>query len=194
MMNFILASGSPRRRELLAKAGYEFQVIIPDVSEEIYPEEGPGELVSRLAYEKAAHVAASHSEAVVLAADTVVFFEGEILGKPSSKHEAYEMLTRLSDKEHTVFTGFSIVHERTFTRFDSSQVKLRKLLPAEIEWYVATGEPLDKAGSYGIQERGGQFVESIVGSYTTIVGLNVSAVSVALQDYGIKVQHLVEAQ
>lgn len=167
----ILASASPRRRQLLEQLGLSFEVIAADVDERVLKGELPHDYVRRIAQQKAARVAEKHKGALVLAADTSVVVDGEILGKPASPEEAHQMLTRLSNREHTVMSGVALDGtERVSLRVDT-RVRFRNLSEEELRWYVASGEPLDKAGAYGIQGLAGMFVLSIDGSYSNVVGL-----------------------
>jgi septum formation protein len=170
----ILASKSPRRYELLKQVGLDFEVIPSSVKEDFVQKESPADHVIRLAEAKARDVARQYPGHWVIAADTVVYINGPILGKPKDREEAVEMLHRLSGREHWVLTGYSVCHlEKRKNDKEAVQtaVKVKGLTPGEIEWYVQTGEPFDKAGGYGIQGIGSFMIESIRGSYTNVVGL-----------------------
>jgi len=170
----ILASESPRRYELLKQVGLDFEVVPSNVSEDFVQAESPRDHVIRLAEAKAREVANQYPDGWVVAADTIVCINGSILGKPKGREEAVEMLRRLSGREHRVWTGFFVCHsERGESDKEVVQtaVRVKPLTSAEIEWYVQTGEPLDKAGGYAIQGIGSFMVESIQGSYTNVVGL-----------------------
>ncbi len=170
----ILASKSPRRYELLKQVGLDFEVIPSSVTEDFVQKESPAEHVIRLAKAKAGDVAREYPGHWVIAADTVVYINGPILGKPRDREEAVEMLRRLSGREHWVLTGYSVCHlEKRKNDKEAVQtaVKVKGLTPGEIEWYVQTGEPFDKAGGYAIQGIGSFMIESIRGSYTNVVGL-----------------------
>jgi septum formation protein len=170
----ILASKSPRRYELLKQAGLEFDVIPSRVEEDFVKGESPRKHVLRLAEAKALYVGNQHPDRWVVAADTIVYVDHSILGKPKSREEAKKMLRRLSGKEHRVLTGFSVYHlERRKGDREAVQtaVKVKKLTQSEIDWYIQTGEPYDKAGGYAIQGMGSFMIESIKGSYTNVVGL-----------------------
>jgi len=190
---FILASGSPRRRELLASLGVEFEVIKSDIDETTLPDENPYDYVRRLSQEKAAAVAtdiADHS-AIILAADTVVLLQTnpdaaiEILGKPQDADEARAMLSRLRGRQHTVCTAFTLLHgDMSLTRLVSTFVFMRDYKDDEIEAYIASGDPFDKAGSYAIQNEAFHPVERINGSYNNVVGLPICAVRDALLEIG----------
>ena len=182
----VLASASPRRRELLARAGFEFEVTPADVDERQRDREFPKAYVSRLAFEKAETVAAGLSDGrlqVVLGADTIVVVDGDILSKPRDTQDAREMLRRLSGRSHDVLTGVALLRgpERR-SAVEQTRVSLVELADDVIEWYLTTGEPMDKAGAYGVQGIASQFVERIEGSYTNVVGLPVSVVSRLLRD------------
>jgi septum formation protein len=173
----VLASGSPRRRQLLTQLGLPFTVVPADVDETPLPGEAPLELVRRLAGAKAAAVDGDP----VLAADTIVEVDGEILGKPGDAAGARHMLTRLSGRSHHVHTGVALrVGERVAVEVVTTEVTFVALTPDAIEWYLATGEPFDKAGAYAIQGAGGVFVESIHGSASNVVGLPLTAVAALL--------------
>ncbi|MBS5725551.1 MAG: septum formation inhibitor Maf [Clostridiales bacterium] len=179
----ILASASPRRREILAMAGYRFDILSPDVDENIsgLP---PAELVQELSRRKAAAAAALTDPAnVILAADTVVSLDGEILGKPTDSEDAAAMLARLSGRTHAVYTGITLRDSKnSVTQMVAAQVTMRDIAKEEIDAYVATGSPLDKAGAYGIQEAAGMFVREIQGDFYCIMGLPLCPVSVILRD------------
>ena len=189
-MTLFLASTSPRRRELLAQAGIEFTVLNVAIDESQRPNELPTAYVERLAKEKAetGFLTVEHDEnAVVLAADTIVVLEDAILGKPQNKAQAHEMLRSLSGRSHVVMTAFAIkTHKQVRVQRVNTTVFFRPLTSKEIEWYWQTGEQLDKAGGYGIQGKGGIFVSSISGSYSTVVGLPLAEVVVALRGLGIQ--------
>ncbi|MGO8991562.1 MAG: Maf family protein [bacterium] len=170
----ILASKSPRRYELLKQVGLDFEVVPSRVIEDFLRTESPQDHVIRLAEAKAMQVATNYPSRWVIAADTVVYIDGSILGKPKSQEEATGMLRRLSGREHWVLTGFSVCHsvkKKSDQGAVRTAVKVKSLTPEEIEWYVQTGEPFDKAGGYGIQGIGSFMIESIHGSYTNVVGL-----------------------
>lgn len=173
MPRLVLASGSPRRREVLTALGLEFTVRRPDLEEIIVAGESPESAVCRLATEKAECVSVEPGE-VVLAADTVVVLDGDLLGKPADESEAIEMLMRLGGRSHDVFTGMALrVDARTVSAAARTVVTFRLLDRAECEAYVATGECLDKAGAYGIQGFGSALVERIDGDFFNVMGLPV---------------------
>jgi len=170
----ILASQSPRRSELLMQVGLDFDVIPSKVFEDPVQAEPPRDHVLRLAEAKAREVAGKYPDRWVVAADTIVCINGSILGKPKCREEAVEMLRRLSGQEHRVLTGYSVCHlekGRSDKEAVQTAVRMKPLTLAEIEWYVQTGEPFDKAGGYAIQGAGSFMIESIQGSYTNVVGL-----------------------
>ena len=168
---FILASGSPRRRELLQQIGALFRVEVSE-AEELSQAESPAELVRLNAAAKAEAVAREHPGEAVLGADTVVALEGKIYGKPRDAAEACSMLAALSGRRHEVLTGIALVSGgQTFSEAVSTQVQFGELTAEEISRYVATGEPLDKAGAYALQGGAAVFIEGIEGSYSNVVGL-----------------------
>lgn len=184
----ILASSSPRRQQFLQELGIEFKVETVEIDESIEKGEAPKALVLRLSKEKAAAVSKNFPEAHVLAADTVVVIDGEILGKPKDVKDAERMLKRLSDRWHEVWTGFCIM-KKTVTLNAGSAVKtrvfFRELSDDLCRAYVLTGEPSDKAGGYGIQGKGGFLVEKIEGSHSNVIGLPVAQVVDNLLQYNI---------
>ncbi len=181
----ILASASPRRAELLSAAGYAFTVRPTEVDESLLPGETPDAAVRRLSREKALAVAAAADE-VVLAADTLVVVDGEALGKPADEVEATAMLRRLSGRAHDVLTGVTCRRgDQCRTEVATTRVWMDDLTGAAIAWYVASGEPMDKAGAYGIQGLASRFVTRVEGSYTNVVGLPVATVASLLRDHGV---------
>ncbi|MFP4648670.1 MAG: Maf family protein [Halorhodospira sp.] len=168
----ILASRSPRRQELIERIGVGYEVLPVEVDETPEPGEGAEMFVLRLALEKARRgYAAAERRAPALGADTAVVLEGEILGKPAGEADGMAMLERLSGQSHRVVTGVALVDDREATRLSVSQVTLRETTTYERSRYWRSGEPMDKAGAYAIQGRGGVFVEHIEGSYTGVMGL-----------------------
>ena len=167
----ILTSGSPRRREILDTMGLVFTVDVSEADESFTG--APDEMVAELSRRKAAAVACRHAGSLVLAADTVVY-DGRVLGKPGTRQRAKEMLSELSGRWHSVFTGMTLMDTatgRTLTRVCETRVHFVPMTPEEIDAYAASGEPVDKAGAYAIQGRGGMFVDRIEGSYSNVVGL-----------------------
>lgn len=183
MTDIILASASPRRSELMTLAGFRFDVICADI-DEIVPEKAlPQEVVMSLALQKAQAVAKDHRKSAVVGSDTVVALDGKIFGKPRSEKEAAEMLRSLSGRIHKVFTGVAIVcGEKVTSFFEETEVEFYPLTDQEILDYVATGEPMDKAGAYGIQGRGAVLVKRINGDYFNVMGLPISKVYRELKD------------
>jgi len=170
----ILASTSPRRAELLKHIGVEFELASGNVPERPHPDEAPADYITRVARAKVMAVARGREAGLIIGADTEVVLDGQILGKPADESDAERMLNRLSGRWHAVMTGVALVDiatKREVADFDKTLVKFAALSKAEIEWYVKTGEPLDKAGAYGIQGFGGLFVEEIAGNYYNVVGL-----------------------
>ncbi len=188
-MTLYLASTSPRRRELLAQADVKFSVLDIAIDESKRPNELPTSYVERLAKEKAEAGYQSVQDddaAVVLAADTIVVLEDDILGKPSTQAEAQSMLRALSGRSHVVMTAFAIKTEQQIrVQRINTTVFFRSITSKEIDWYWHTGEQQDKAGGYGIQSKGGVFVSGISGSYSAVVGLPLAEVVVALQNFDI---------
>lgn len=179
----LLASASPRRRELLASLGLVFETAAPDIDETPRPEELPKVFAERLAAEKAAAVPAD-PQTVVLAADTIVVLGRRILGKPADEGEALEMLTALSGQAHEVITGVCLKRGEAQQAFSvSTQVLFRRLTEAEILRYIASGCPMDKAGAYAIQGGAAHMVREIRGSYTNVVGLPLSEVHESLLSF-----------
>jgi len=181
---FILASASPRRAELLRQVRVEFQVIPSDAPEIIDDHLSPWELCQLNAHRKARAVAKKHPDALVLGADTLVFLDGEVMGKPRDLADARRMLGRLQDRTHQVVTGFSLIHlrehrERTFVV--STDVTFRPLTAGQIADYLSKTNPLDKAGAYAIQEQGELIVSEISGSFSNVVGLPVDQVKSELE-------------
>lgn len=175
---FVLASKSPRRKELLNKIGINAQVIPSNVDEDAYKGLEAEKMVMQLSFVKAADVARSfRKNTFVIGADTCVCLEGKIFGKPESKDDAKRMLEKLSGKTHQVYTGYCVIDcgsGKSVSRCAVTNVTFKELTESEIEAYVETGEPLDKAGAYGIQEKGAVFVEKIDGDYSNVVGLPLS--------------------
>ena len=182
----LLASASPRRRELLSGAGFTFEVVPSHIDESPLPAELPRDHALRLACEKAAWTSAHHPGCVVLAADTIVVLDDSILAKPADPADARRMLRALSGRPHTVMTGVCV---RSGGREDAwveeTRVEFRKLSDADIDAYVATGEPMDKAGAYGIQGGAAHMVLRIEGSYTNVVGLPLAQVVEHLRRMGV---------
>lgn len=187
-MKLILASGSPRRAEILRDAGYPFTILSSAIDETPFANESPERLVQRLADTKADLVAArAVGPAIILAADTEVVLDGHVLGKPRTSDDARTMLAKLSGRTHSVITGVTLIRlpdaeRRSFV--ETTQVQFGKIPDEEILRYLATGEPFDKAGSYAIQGRAGRYVPRIEGCYFNIVGLPLARLSEALTELG----------
>ncbi|MGD9204879.1 MAG: Maf family protein [Desulfobacterales bacterium] len=184
----ILASNSPRRRHLLAQAGLNFSVIPSAVDEQKLAMSDPDEYVRALAESKARDISEKHPDSWIIGADTIVLIEQQILGKPDSTDVARNMLRHLSGKMHQVYTGYCICckkEKRLFSDVVKTDVYFKELSDREIEWYIQTGEPFDKAGGYGIQGIGAFLVERINGSYTNVVGLPVCEVMSFLIGEGV---------
>ena len=176
-MDLVLASSSPRRVELLRAAGFQPIIVPAQVDETPWPDETPAAHVLRLARAKADAVAPGYPDAAVLGADTVVAVDADILGKPRDDDDARRMLRRLSGRPHTVYTGVALaVGADVRADVAVSEVTMSALSPAEIEWYVASGESRDKAGAYAIQGLASRYVTAIHGSYSNVVGLPVALV------------------
>lgn len=174
-MELILASGSPRRKELLQFLGYEFKISVPDIDESQGEGEDPLSLVRRLAENKARSEQARHQDCCIIGADTVVVLDGMVLGKPMGKEHAVEMLRQLSGRQHEVVTGMAVLW-RDYIRVEHSvtSVQFCELTLEQCLRYVETGEPLDKAGAYAIQGVGTQFIKCISGSYSNVVGMDLA--------------------
>lgn len=186
--SFILASGSPRRKRLLTQVGLDFEVIVSGADETPLPGETPGPHTRRLAESKARAVAAEHPERWVLGADTTVAIDERFLGKPLGEDEAFAMLSTIAGRWHTVVSSFAIVSEssgRSAVETVKTRVFVRSLTPSEIRWYIATGEPMDKAGAYAVQGIGACIVERIEGSYTNVVGLPLAETVRAFESLGL---------
>ena len=196
MSKIILASASPRRKELLAKAGISFTVI-PAAGEEKRTSENPGEAVQQLARDKAEWVAQSLAECeegtLVIGSDTIVVFENRILGKPKDRRDAAETLEKLQGNTHQVYTGVTVLERKAgkwveHTFFESTDVTFYPVSREEIQDYIATGEPMDKAGSYGIQGLFGIYVKGICGDYNNVVGLPVGRLIYELKKMKINIR------
>jgi septum formation protein len=190
MRKLVLASGSPRRRELLSGLGLPFEIIMSDVDESVDERMPPDEIVRTLAYRKASAVSKTIQDGVVIGSDTVVVLDDQILGKPVDTNDAISMLKRLQGRFHTVYTGVALIDAssgRHLVDHRSTLVHMRPLTDAEIHSYVQTGEPMDKAGSYAIQGIGSTIVDRIEGDYFTVVGLPMELLSSMLTSFDIHV-------
>ncbi len=189
MKKFILASASPRRKEILEAAGLDFDILVSEADEESVPRDIPPKLyVQELALLKAAAAAKTvlkSKQSFIISADTIVTLDGEILGKPYDEDNAKEMLRMLSARTHEVYTGYCVMRiadGKTVCNSVCTQVKFKELTDDTIDAYISTGEPVDKAGAYGIQGRGSVLADSISGDYFNVVGLPVSALSDTLKN------------
>jgi septum formation protein len=190
MRRIILASGSPRRRELLEKLGLKFEVDPAEYVETMKSGMKPEEIARYLSLQKAQAVAKKYPDAIIIAADTFGLISGEIIGKPHNEAEARNILRKLSGRTHRVITGFTIIDTtagKAVSRSVETAVHFRALTEEEIDAYVDTGETLDKAGAYGIQGLGAVLVDRIEGDFYNVIGLPLSALVKALKDFGIDV-------
>ena len=186
-MNLILASQSPRRRELLGLMGLPFVVRAADIDETMDPGKAPFDEVSRVSRLKALAVSRGEDD-VVIAADTIVVCGGKVLGKPRDEEDAFGILSLLSGREHEVMTGMTVVRgEEVITHTEVTKIHFRELHPDEIRAYIATGEPMDKAGAYGIQGGAALFADGMAGDYYNVMGLPVCRLAVILRSLGLPV-------
>ncbi len=186
--DIILASASPRRTELLTQMGVSYRVIPADVDETVDQPLSPAEMVRELAFRKALAISALYPSALVIGADTLVAYGEHILGKPNSSEHAFEMLSMLNGKCHEVYTGIALICHTggiNITASECSQVCFRKVDEQLLHRYVATGEPMDKAGAYAIQGHGAVLVEKVVGCYNNVVGLPTALLSGYLEKLGV---------
>ncbi len=189
----VLASGSPRRRELLSRFGFPFRVQTSDVDEAVSLSLSPDQVVEELALRKAKAVATQCENTLVIGADTVVVYQGEIMGKPGDEREAAQMLRDLSGKEHQVYSGIALLTveqgeiAREVVSHRMTRVWIRSLTPEKITWYVNTKEPLDKAGAYGIQGLGACLVDRIEGCYFNVVGMSLALLDEMLSETGYSI-------
>ena len=185
--SLILASASPRRRDLLQNLSLTFDIIPADIDETPLQSETPEALVNRLSTQKAAAIAAQHPNALVIAADTVVTLDGDVLGKPVDKEENRKFIEYLSGRTHRVYTGHAAQRgEEVAACVISTEVTFRDLSSREISWYVATGEGMDKAGGYAIQGYGAALVSEIHGCYFNVVGLSVANLLELVKEVGVE--------
>lgn len=186
-LRVILASSSPRRRELLTLIGIAHEVRPADIDESVFADEAPAPHAERLARAKAHALAGEHPHAVIIAADTIVVVDGDILGKPRDVAHAAEMLLRLAGREHTVFTAIAVARDqRTESAVEDVRVTMRALGEDEVAAYIATGEPMDKAGAYGIQGYGATIVERVDGDYFSVMGLGLRRLVELLERLGVR--------
>jgi len=187
-LEIVLASASPRRQELLRQVGVSFRVVPSQVDEQVSEPMSPGSLVEHLALAKARDVAAREAGALVLGADTIVVVDELVLGKPRDRAEAVVMLRALSGRDHQVMTGVALVAgARELVGHETTTVRFRPLEQGEIERYVDSGEPMDKAGAYGIQGRAAAMISAIHGDYFTVVGLPLCRTVSMLSQFGVSV-------
>ena len=187
-MNIILASASPRRRELLERIGItDFTVAAPNVDESVEPGLSPADMVETLSLRKARAAAENFGpDDLIIAADTVVALDADVLGKPQDEDDAFSMLSALSGREHRVYTGVTVLQgDKIVTEHEETAVTFRELYPEEIRGYIAAGEPLDKAGAYGIQGVGALLVSGIRGDYSNVMGLPVFRLGQVLRGFGL---------
>ena len=186
-MNLILASQSPRRRELLGLTGLDFIVRVADIDETMDPGKAPAQEVSRVSRLKALAVSRQPGD-VVIAADTIVVCEGQILGKPRDEEDAFRILSLLSGRDHEVMTGMTVLKDdEIVTHTEVTKIHFRQLHPAEIRAYIASGEPMDKAGAYGIQGGAALFADQMEGDYYNVMGLPVCRLAMILRGLGLPV-------
>jgi len=188
MVKIILGSQSPRRTEILSGLGVAHTIQVADIDETPMDGEAPGDLVMRLAQDKAQKVAHDLSEGYVIGSDTIVVYNEQILGKPCDDGEAFKMLRSISGHHHKVMTGVSVVNAatgETATELAITDVLMKVMTEATIRAYIATGEPMDKAGAYGIQGLGASIVESIEGEFYTVMGLSVNALLKVFEKFGL---------
>jgi septum formation protein len=183
----ILASGSPRRRQLLELIGIEHEVSPSNIDETMRPRETPRRHAERLAREKASAVATRDADSITIAADTIVVINRKVLGKPRDVEDARRMLAMLSGREHTVITAVAVARGRKLrSAVEEVKVKFRRLRADDIDAYIATGEPMDKAGAYGIQGFGATIVECVNGDYFAVMGLPLARLVTLLRDLGVR--------
>jgi septum formation protein len=183
----ILASQSPRRAELLQRLGLNFEVRPAEIDESYVDHEMPADHAERLAREKAASIALQRPDALVVGSDTIVVLGNRVLGKPTSREHAVEMLLQLTAREHEVFTGIAVAQgERIESGLERVRVRFRNLTRAQCERYVETGEPMDKAGAYGIQGFGSAIVEAIEGDFYAVMGLPIVRMLLLLERFGCR--------
>lgn len=190
MKKIVLASASPRRKEILEITGLDFQVCASDYKEDLNPSFKPHKLARFLSRKKAEAVAHKYRDAVIIAADTFIYFKNSLLGKPRTAEEAEKMLGLLNGKVHSVITGFTILDtgsEKIISKSVVTKVYVRKLTEEEIRAYISSGEPLDKAGAYAVQGLGAVFIEKIEGDFFNVMGLPLAALSESLKKFGVHV-------
>ena len=184
----ILASSSPRRKQIMEQIGLDCIVEVSDYEEKLIPDVSVEEFVKTLSLGKAKSVAKNHQDAIIIGADTTVFIDNQILGKPKTLAGASEMLHKLSGKTHSVFTGFTVIDTKNniiITDFIETKIKFKDLSEEEISGYIESGEPMDKAGAYGVQGKGALLVEHIEGDYANITGLPIVKIVEILKTLGV---------
>lgn len=190
MRRLVLASSSPRREELMEMLGLSFTIVPSKIDEGEYTGLKPVDLVRELARAKAEGVAKLVENSIVVGSDTIVVLNGELMGKPVNNLHAVKMLKRMQNRQHTVITGLAVCDsesEKISVDYDKTEVYMLPMSDADINFYVNTGEPMDKAGAYGIQGIGGAFIEKIVGSYFTVMGLSIHKLAIMLREFGISI-------
>lgn len=190
MRKIILASTSPRRKKLLSRIGLPFEVQASDYEEDMKLDLTPKELVKHLSKGKAEAVAKNYEDAIVIGADSIVVHKNEVFGKPTSTAEAKEMLKKLSGTVHSVITGFTIIDTKTnksVSQAIEAKIYFREVTEEEMDAYIKTGEPMDKAGAYAVQGLGAIFVEKIEGDFTGVIGLPLFALAKELKNFGAEV-------
>lgn len=188
MPGLVLASSSPRRRELLSRLGVSFTIVVPEVDEAVLPGESPTDHVQRLARSKALAVAGPLTAGLVIGADTVVVLDGRIIGKPRDRKDAEAMLGGLAGRTHRVYSGIAVADaasEEVHVDVACSRVTIRPIGTNEIRRYIASGEPLDKAGAYAVQGEGGRYVTGVEGSLTNVIGLPLEELRTLLRRAGL---------
>lgn len=188
MKTIILASSSLRRKQLLEKLGIAFSVEPSNYKEDLTINLSPIELAKKMALGKTLDVAKKHTNAIIIGADTLIAFSGKVFGKPHTKERAHEMLTALNGKEHSVITAYTVIDAdtgKTVTKAIESKVFFKKVTDEEILQYIETGEPLERAAAYAIQEKGAFLVEKFEGDYDTIVGLPIAELANTLKEFGV---------
>ena len=190
MIPIILASASPRRQELLANLGLPFEIKVSDVDESMDEQMSPAQQVEQLAERKATAVAAQLNQGLVIGADTLVVLNQSVLGKPADRQEAIEMIKRLQGRSHEVFTGLAVIDAatgKTVVTHQATAVRFKPMTVEQIERYVDTGEPYDKAGAYAVQGKASIFIDSIRGCYFNVVGLPVAKLADVLKLFGVHI-------
>lgn len=190
MKPIVLASASPRRQELLANLGLHFEVKISDVDESLDEQIPPAQQVEQLAERKARAVAAQLKQGLVIGADTLVTLNNQVLGKPKDRQEAIEMIKQLQGRSHEVYTGLAVIDaatDKAVITHQATAVRFKSLTMEQIERYVDTGEPYDKAGAYAVQGKASVFIDSIRGCYFNVVGLPVAKLADVLKVFGVEI-------